>query len=175
MRWVDRKFRFDTPLTQWEGTLARLRVTAERIAGLIYPLEDAVLTWQPRPEKWSLQEHLGHLIDLDHLHYGRLDDYESGAKELRPADVRNPQVRAANYNARRASELLEEFRRERGRFVKRLEKWPEAKRTQASLHPRLKQPMRVIDLAFFVAEHDDHHLAVMRELAQEGEEAVAAH
>ncbi len=174
MRWVERKFRFDTPLTQWDGTLARLHVTADRIAGLIYPLDDAVLTRRPQPDKWSLQEHLGHLLDLDHLHYARLDDYESGAKELRPADVRNPQVRAANYNARHAHDLLEQFRRERARFVARLEKWPEAKRTQAALHARLKQPMRVIDFAFFVAEHDDHHLAIMRELAQEGEEAAGA-
>lgn len=32
------------------------------------------------------------------------------------------------------------------------------------LHPRLKTPMRMIDLANFVAEHDDHHLASIREL-----------
>ncbi len=24
-------------------------------------------------------------------------------------------------------------------------------------HPRLMQPMRMIDLLYFVAEHDDHH------------------
>jgi hypothetical protein len=27
------------------------------------------------------------------------------------------------------------------------------------LHPRLKEPMRLVDHLFFVAEHDDHHLA----------------
>jgi hypothetical protein len=31
-------------------------------------------------------------------------------------------------------------------------------------HPRLGTPMRLIDLAYFVAEHDDHHLARLREL-----------
>ena len=30
---------------------------------------------------------------------------------------------------------------------------------KSALHPRLGTPMRLIDLAFFVAEHDDHHLA----------------
>jgi hypothetical protein len=30
---------------------------------------------------------------------------------------------------------------------------------KSSLHPRLMKPMKIIDLAFFVAEHDDHHLA----------------
>jgi len=28
-------------------------------------------------------------------------------------------------------------------------------------HPRLKVRMRLVDLAYFVAEHDDHHLASM--------------
>ena len=31
-------------------------------------------------------------------------------------------------------------------------------------HPRLDRPMRVIDLAIFAAEHDDHHLARITEL-----------
>jgi len=30
---------------------------------------------------------------------------------------------------------------------------------RSAFHPRLKKPMRIIDLAFFVAEHDDYHLA----------------
>ncbi len=33
-----------------------------------------------------------------------------------------------------------------------------------ALHPRLNQPMRVIDLAQFVAEHDDHHIQTINEL-----------
>jgi hypothetical protein len=31
-------------------------------------------------------------------------------------------------------------------------------------HPRLEQPMTVVDLCFFVAEHDDHHLAAITSL-----------
>jgi hypothetical protein len=31
-------------------------------------------------------------------------------------------------------------------------------------HPRMKTPMRLGDHLFFVAEHDDHHLARMWEL-----------
>jgi len=35
---------------------------------------------------------------------------------------------------------------------------------RTSLHPRLKQPMRLVDHLHFVAEHDDHHLAKIWEL-----------
>jgi hypothetical protein len=31
-------------------------------------------------------------------------------------------------------------------------------------HPRLKVRIRVLDLVFFIAEHDDHHLARISEL-----------
>jgi hypothetical protein len=38
----------------------------------------------------------------------------------------------------------------------------------ASLHPRLKIPVRIIDLVYFVAEHDDHHLGGRRGFWGEG-------
>jgi hypothetical protein len=36
--------------------------------------------------------------------------------------------------------------------------------SRAIPHPRLKTPMRLVDHLFFVAEHDDHHLARIWEL-----------
>ena len=33
-----------------------------------------------------------------------------------------------------------------------------------SLHPRLNQPMRLVDSLFFVAEHDDHHISAISNL-----------
>ena len=41
-------------------------------------------------------------------------------------------------------------------------------------HPRLKKEMRVLDLAFFIAEHDDHHLARISELIRRFQSQVVA-
>jgi hypothetical protein len=38
----------------------------------------------------------------------------------------------------------------------------------SAVHPRLQQPMRLVDMLYFVAEHDDHHLARMTALARSG-------
>lgn len=38
---------------------------------------------------------------------------------------------------------------------------------RAILHPRLKKPMRLVDHLYFVAEHDDHHLAFIWELLRD--------
>jgi hypothetical protein len=40
------------------------------------------------------------------------------------------------------------------------------------LHPRLKQPMRLVDHLYFAAEHDDHHLARIWELINAGSESA---
>jgi uncharacterized damage-inducible protein DinB len=128
-------------------------------------LSPEVLT-RREDSSWSIQEHIGHLLDLDELHTGRLDDYLANAEVLRPADTENKRTWQANHNVRGSDFLVQQFRREREAFIERLETWDPARVGQSALHPRLKQPMRVIDMAFFVAEHDDHHLTRMTELAR---------
>jgi hypothetical protein len=49
-------------------------------------------------------------------------------------------------------------------FVERMESFDEEFIARSAIHPRLQIPMRVIDLAFFKAEHDDHHIARISEL-----------
>jgi uncharacterized damage-inducible protein DinB len=90
---------------------------------------------------------------------GRLDDFSAGEKSLRPADLQNRKTYEANHNAKPIHDLLASFRSARSEFVQRLDTFDEAFIQRSALHPRLKIQMRVIDLAFFVAEHDDHHLA----------------
>jgi hypothetical protein len=38
--------------------------------------------------------------------------------------------------------------------------------TRTAVHPRLKRELRLIDLVEFVADHDDHHLAVIGALTR---------
>jgi uncharacterized damage-inducible protein DinB len=98
------------------------------------------------------------------LELQRLDDYEARRAVLTPADLENRRTHEARYNERALADILRAFRAERGEFVRRLETLGEAAAGLSALHPRLQQPMRVIDLVFFTAEHDDHHLARISEL-----------
>ncbi|MCI0355883.1 MAG: DinB family protein [Acidobacteria bacterium] len=164
-RWVERTFRFDFPVELFPTLLERVRGTPARIEEKIRPLSKETLRRRDG-EKWSIQEHIGHLLDLDALHLGRLDDYLAGAATLRPADITNRATTEANYNQRDIAVVTADFRNARGHFVQRLEAWNPARLEQSALHPRLKQPMRLLDMVYFVAEHDDHHLAKMSELAK---------
>jgi uncharacterized damage-inducible protein DinB len=163
--WTDRRFTFDLPEALFPVVTERLRGTPARIEDKVRDLSPARLTRRPG-DAWSIQEHIGHLLDLDQLHSGRLDDFLAGAPVLRPADVTNRRTWEASYNERPVAEILQAFRGERERFIARLEVWDPGLLSRTALHPRLQQPMRVIDMAFFTAEHDDHHLAAMTELAR---------
>ena len=162
-RWVDRTFQFTTPVEQFPTVLERLRGTPARLEEKLRSLSPAVLTRRDG-DAWSMQEHVGHLLDLDELHLGRLDDYAAGAGTLRAADTQNRKTHEAEHNRREAKHLLQDFRRERRRFVERLEPLSPDELRRSAVHPRLRQDMRVVDMAWFVAEHDDHHLARMTEL-----------
>ncbi len=70
----------------------------------------------------------------------------------------------ANHNARSVAALLRDFRKSRAELVRQLEAFPDSMSGHAALHPRLKMPMNVVDLAYFVAEHDDYHLTRISEL-----------
>jgi len=165
-RWFDRSFSFEhLREADFPFVVERLRGTPARVEDKVRELPRELLTRRDG-ESWSIQEHLGHLLDLDALHDGRLDDYREGASVLREADLQNRKTYEARHNERPLAELLDAFRRERGRFVGRLEAWEPRLLTANALHPRLQQPMRVVDMLWFCAEHDDHHLAWMTELAR---------
>jgi uncharacterized damage-inducible protein DinB len=155
--WIERKFSYDH-LTEadFPSLVDRLRATPVRIEATVKDLPREVLTRRDG-ESWSIQEQVGHLLEVDALHDGRLDDYHAGASVLRAADMKNTRTHAARYNDRAFEDVLADFRGVRGRFVERL---------AVALHPRLQQPMRVVDMLFFAAEHDGHHLERMAELAR---------
>lgn len=164
-RWTDRRFTFDLPEDLFPVVIERLRGTPARIEDKVRNLSPTLLTRRDG-DAWSVQEHIGHLLDLDGLHTARLDDFLAGAEVLRAADMTNRKTHEADHNRSPLVGLLQAFRRERERFVARLDAWDEGLVGLTALHPRLHQPMRVIDMAFFTAEHDDHHLARMTELIQ---------
>lgn len=162
MRWVEREFEFNLPVGVLPCVVERLRGTPARLEELTRGLTRAELTAKPGG-LWSIQEQAGHLWDLDELHEGRLEDYARGLEALRAADMRNRKTEEAGHNAARLEEILAAFRVARLRFVRRLEALTEAEVAASALHPRLQKQMRVIDMAYFTAEHDDHHLAAISE------------
>ncbi len=163
--WTKRSFDFDFLAELYPQLIERLRGTAARLEELVKAVPPELLTVR-LGKAWSIQENVGHLADLEPLFTDRLDDYAAGAEELRPADMSNRATEEARHNSRELAELLKEFRARREALVSRLEALPPESFGRSAFHRRLGVPMRLADMCFFHAEHDDHHLARIREISR---------
>ncbi len=158
INWFERKFSLAFSVERYPYVVERLRGTPARLEERVRPLPAEILTRRDG-EDWSIQEHAGHLWDLESLWTGRIEDFLAAVDTLRPADLQNKKTYEANHNANSIDSILESFRTDRQHMVGQLDQLDKANAGRTALHPRLNQPMRVVDLVYFVAEHDDHHLA----------------
>jgi uncharacterized damage-inducible protein DinB len=161
--WFERKFDFSLPMEALPEVLARLRAAPDKLEGSLRGFSGDMLIAKPRG-KWSAQEHAGHLVDLEPLWLARVADYLAAAGELTAADLTNRKTDEANHNARQLQEILRAFRAEREMLLQTVDKIDIPLFARSIPHPRLRTPMRLLDHLYFVAEHDDHHLARIGEL-----------
>jgi uncharacterized damage-inducible protein DinB len=169
--WFDRKFEFTFPVELVPNLCARLRGTPARLEELLRGQSHGFLVEKPQG-KWSAQEHAGHLLDLESLWMARVDDYLKTRDQLTAADLTNRKTDQANHNARPLEQILSDFRSARQQLLQRVEELDGSLFTRCIPHPRLKTPMRLVDHLYFAAEHDDHHLARIWELAKGIPESV---
>jgi len=107
--WFERKFDFTFPVEQYPNVCARLRGTPARLEEIVRGVSRDVLRGKPG-DKWSAQEHAGHLLDLEALWLARVDDFLADGDTLTVADLSNRKTHEANHNARELLEILAEFR-----------------------------------------------------------------
>ncbi|MDY8137694.1 DinB family protein [Aquimarina sp. 2201CG5-10] len=163
IKWFERKFDFSfrqnifpSIIERLDGTLIRLKEKIEQIPPELLEVKS--------DGKWSIKENIGHLIDLEPIWQGRLDDILESKEYLRSADLENKKTDLAQHNKTSINDLLLQFQELRTITLDKLSKLTEQDIYKTALHPRLKEPMRTMDLFLFVAEHDDHHLARITEI-----------
>jgi len=159
--WTSRNWTFDAAVGTFPALLERLRGTPARAADLVAGASDALLSGRP-DNTWSVKQHIGHLDDLHELDERRITEFVAGAATLSAADMTNRRTHAADHNTVPADVLVIRFRTRRAALVERMDALTEEQVGATAIHPRLGRPMRLIDWACFVAEHDDHHLAAAR-------------
>ena len=164
-KWFDRKFDFNGEQNVFPSIVERLRGAPARLEEKLRRVPENGLTAKLE-STWSIKENVGHLIDLEPLWMGRLEDILNKEPFLRVADLSNTKTHEANHNATSIEDLLEIFRSIRQSTVGRLELLSEKEIYLSALHPRLKTPMRTMDHFLFVAEHDDHHLVTITKIIQ---------
>lgn len=158
-KWFDRSFASISDNGLMPGIIERLAGTPARVEEKIQLLDGSELA--DNEAGWSFKKEVGHLIDLEPLWLNRMKQIADAQKDLIAADLTNRKTHETDHDAEAMVDLAASFRKERKKLMDFLSTLEDEDLEKAANHPRLGTPMRVIDLAFFVAEHDDHHLAQM--------------
>jgi len=163
VNWFDRKFDFQDNQNIFPSIIERLTGTPIRLEEKLNGVAESVLI-ASADNSWTIKQNIGHLIDLEPLWQGRLEDILNNRLEFRPADLQNTKTHFANHNDLPLKELLSGFRKIRLQTITQIREIDDEIIFKSALHPRLKTPMRTMDHFLFVVEHDDHHLSRISQL-----------
>jgi hypothetical protein len=158
LEWFERKFTFGLPIGMLPFYLERLEGTINRIESKVKGVSDDVLS-QKLDGKWSVKQNIGHLAEVDEIAIKRIGEMVQGISPMSPA-VFEP----SDYSQQPVDDVIGFFRKTRLANVKRYSELDADELQLSSLHPRLKVQMTPVDLAWFDAEHDDHHLVRISEI-----------
>jgi len=160
--WFQRSFNFNFPVGIFPIIFSRLEGTLFRLNALLQNADDEFCSQSKNG--WSVKEHLGHLYDLEDLWWKRLNDFIENKTILTTADLNNTKTKEAKHNEKSLEQLMRVFVLERQKILEAIFAFDTEMLSRISVHPRLNQPMRLVDSLYFVAEHDDHHIAAMSNL-----------
>jgi hypothetical protein len=159
MEWFERQFSFNLPIGMLPFYLERLGGTLARIEKKTSGIKEEILSHR-LDGKWSVKENIGHLAEVDEIALKRIDEMKQGISLLSPAVIQPGQ----DYNVQSIDEVIGFFKANRGKNLQKYKSLTEEDLKKSSLHPRLKVQMTPVDLAWFDAEHDDHHLERINEI-----------
>jgi uncharacterized protein (TIGR00369 family) len=161
-KWFERQFPPIADNGLLPGILERLAGTPARLRAMVAAVESTTMM----PAGWSPAKEIGHLVDLEPLWLRRVHEILEGRAELTATDLSNRATHEADHDRWSLPQLVDRFEPARRALVVALRGAGDTDLDRSARHPRLGTPMRLVDLAYFVAEHDDHHLARLRELLQ---------
>lgn len=167
-KWVDHVFSFDIDTGWAPNIVTRLQGTVPRMRHYAKGLSEEAAAHRP-DVKWSIKEQIGHLSDLEDLHQWRLRQFKELVPELKAADMSNAQTEKADHNQVPLGDLIGQFEEKRNNLIATFLEMSDEVQHHKAFHPRLKVYMRPVDMLFFTAEHDDHHLTyVHQQTVQKG-------
>jgi hypothetical protein len=159
LEWFERNFAFNIPPGMLPFLIDRLEGTIVRLGHKITDQSDSALSHK-LDGKWSIKQNIGHLAEVDEVALRRIDEMVNGVSPMSPAVFEPKQ----DYNSQPVADVFNFFRKNRLENLRRYESLSEVDLLRSALHPRLNVDMNPVDLAFFDAEHDDHHLVRITEI-----------
>ncbi|HLH40423.1 MAG TPA: DinB family protein [Bryobacteraceae bacterium] len=135
--------------------VSQLKSQIGETIGLLSPLSDAAGDFRYAPDKWSLKEVLGHMIDTERIFSFRALSFARGDRNPLPGFEQDDYVRAAGSNERTLKSLVEEFEAVRRSTVLLFGNFSEAAWQRRGIASGNEVTVRA--LAWIIAGHELHH------------------
>lgn len=136
--------------TQIEETLRLLSALSEAEAGARYA-----------PDKWSIKQAVGHLIDTERIFAYRALCISRNETVALPGFEQDDYVRAANFDERALGDLLDEFRAVRNATLLLFKNLTDEMMLRTGVASGTTLSVRA--LAYLIAGHERHHVKIFRE------------
>ncbi|WNS44371.1 DinB family protein [Paenibacillus sp. MMS20-IR301] len=138
-----------------------LREQTERILGLLGGLTEEQGSFRYAPEKWSIKEVIGHLIDNDRIMSYRLLCFARGEQAQLPGYEESDYAAAAEYDRFTLQEVLTHYRIVRESTLDLLDSLPENSYTRTGMFNGVAMSVRA--QACLITGHELHHLRILQE------------
>jgi hypothetical protein len=141
--------------------VAALRDSAREIVGVLAAIPDARGGFRYGPDKWTIREVVGHMIDAERIFSYRALRLARGDATPLPGFEENDYARTAGSDTRSLADLVDELRVVREGTVRLFQSFPSEAWTRRGMVNGREVSVRA--LAYITAGHARHHLGVLRE------------
>jgi hypothetical protein len=136
----------------------------KEIAAAVSGLPDAVLRYQPSPEKWCVLEVLGHLADIEIVYGYRLRQMLADEKPtIAPID-QDAWARNLNYLKSAPAELVALYGLARHHNLRLLRSLDAADYAKSAYHPEMQRQFSLAELVERIGGHGAGHLEQIEKL-----------
>ena len=144
-----------------QPVLQVLEEQRHEIMGFLGSLDKATADYRYGPEKWSVKEVLGHVLDTERIFGARALCFARGEKTPLPPFEQDEYVKSAGFDKRALSSLSKEFEAVRRSSECLLLPADPGIISRGGVANEVHMTVRAV--AYIVAGHAAHHLAVIRE------------
>jgi uncharacterized damage-inducible protein DinB len=128
---------------------------------VLTPLGEEAGNFRYAPEKWSIKELLGHIVDAERIFSYRLLRIARGDKTPLPGFEQDDYIKTANSSKRQLVNLRAEFEAVRRASILLAASLDEQALQQTGTSSG--NPISARALLFIIAGHDRHHFTILRE------------
>ncbi|MEN9348294.1 MAG: hypothetical protein RLZZ77_1805 [Bacteroidota bacterium] len=150
-------------MKSYSALLEQLDQTPRQIAELTQSLSRE--QWRSAPNgKWSIAIHVGHLLTIESLWIGRMDNFVLGHDTLRAWNGTNQDTLDGRFNEQNPKGILEDFESIRTAHVQLMRKYEGRAGELSAMHPSTGKQMTLHEHAFTMLEHDYQHIEYIKGL-----------